>query len=85
MIDNLVIIKPHYIPVFCTSCWQTHYAFQYGDVLILSSGCSHDPRRYFLDHDEYIAYVRRYEAEGGKHIDEWGGQQEALPLLEGVG
>ena len=85
MIDNLVFFSPGYVWVSCTYCWQRHRAFQYDGKLFLTGGCGHDRRRYFLDHAEYVAYVRRYKAEGNRHIGEWDGQQEALPLFEGAG
>ena len=84
MIDNLVFFSPKYVSVSCTYCWQAHRAIKRDSKLFLTGSCGHDPRRYFLNHADYIAYVRRYEAEGNRHINEWGGRQERLPLFEGV-
>ena len=83
VIDNLVVVRPTKpIMVSCTYCWQQHAAHQDGDKLIVTTTtCGKDPRRYFLNHSDYIAYVRRYEAEGDKHIDEWDNPQIELPLF----
>jgi len=81
MIDNLIFIhSARRVTVACTYCWQTHSAIVYDGKLLLYGRCGHDPRRYFLDHADYIAYVRRYEAEGNRHIDEWAGKQLALEM-----
>lgn len=92
MIDNLVVKRPNRTDpgrfadttswISCTYCWYSHPAHHEGDKLVLiTSWCGFDPRRYFLSHEEYIAYVRRYKAEGHRHIDEWEGRQLEMDSL----
>jgi len=54
--------------IHCTYCWTTH------NVRSLESWldnpynhCGKDRDRYFFRHEDYIAYVRQYEANGCQH------------------
>lgn len=73
------------VQVHCTYCWRAHQGHVYDGVLFLW-GCGHDARRYFTDHEDYVAYVRAYEEAGGCHgaalMTVGRGEVEGLPLFE---
>jgi hypothetical protein len=68
------------IKVFCTYCWQTHYAPSV-DWWIVNGGCGKDRWRYFTDSVEYIRYVRQYTANGCQHAPLGEGVQKQLSLF----
>jgi len=84
VIDNAAFLsRGNTVYISCTYCWGRHVAHRVDGRLFISGYCGHDPRRYFVDNEEYHDYVARYHKEGNKHIDEWGApQQEALPELD---
>jgi hypothetical protein len=87
MIDNAAFLSEgNKVWLSCTYCWTRHTAYRVDGRLFISGFCGHDPRRYFLDTEEYHQYVDRYRKEGGKHIHEWDApEQEALPLFDETG
>ncbi len=56
------------INIRCTYCWTMHNVRSLESWMADNvNGCGNDPDRYFFTHDDYIAYVRTYEANGCQH------------------
>lgn len=53
--DNLTLSGPK---IFCTYCWQSHYGRR---------PCGPESWRYLTSKADYLAYIRQYLANGGKH------------------
>lgn len=56
--------------IVCTYCWTIHNVRSLDWWLENKQPnvtCGNDRRRYFFNHEDYIAYVRRYEANGNSH------------------
>jgi len=68
------------INLACSYCWQQHAApWNWREVPVEEwHGCGPDLARYFVHHEDYIAYVRWYKANGSSHdrarqLDMFGG------------